>query len=247
VTVTGTLDWQDPRQPQGADAQLLDAFVPATSVTATEVCSPTLGIYDYLGVNLSFAVAVFCVVEVASTAIPFIPTQSIYVPAGGSPTLFFPYGGPIGDVLTVTVTFTPAVGAGGGFIIVDGLRSWPATQRPDGIVPCRNSLYASISWSTPSTTVIPAPGAGLAILVGAICQPIIVPAATLVAARLTGTMQGANCHLASAFATTGVIWSDEVECGPGILMDPNTAVTQLASATPATSYAGGIYYDIVSI
>jgi hypothetical protein len=247
VTYTGVPDWQDATIPQGGSDILYSAALAAGTSQWTIVCSQTLGVYPYLFIGLSFATAnTVEIVPASSFAIPG-QQQWQYAAAGGPVYFIIPYGGPIGDIITVNIYTTAVAGGAGGVVDVIGLRALPDGLMWNGVSPCAKSFFQPWTPTNGSSTLIASPGSNQCLLIGSISVPLIVPQAATVSARLSATKSGNTNNLANCFATSSISVGNNVDYGNGILLDPGTGVTAVASATPTTAFSGGVFYDIVAL
>lgn len=246
MTISGTPDFQNITQPQGGIDVLYENVLPNGSTAYTVDCSAVTGVYPYLVVSLLLTVANTC--TYTANSVNSLPGPGItrYIPPNTYINVYIPYGGKIGDLPQIGLTFANAVAGGGVNIQVWGQRSYPQGLMQIGAFECQNSLAAVWTPANGTTTIIAAPPAGGAILLGTIVPPIIEPQAALVISRCAITKQGAFFNVGWAMSDGSDYWQSSPDSGPGLLCDPATAVSQIGTALPTASFAGVVFYDILT-
>jgi hypothetical protein len=244
----GVPDWQDPTAPQGGNDRLINEEDIGSGLSSFNVNIPaTDAIYEALWVELVLGNASVVVAQLTSGFAGPWPALTQYVPANISTQWYIPYSGPVGDTPTVGFTFETATTTTDNAVTIYGIRRTPGPLRWDSVYPAIGKLSAGWTAANGTTTVLGAPTGGQQYLIKSIEPATGLPQATAMGFRLQCTVQNVTTNLAALILYTGGIFTNVIDCGDGILCDPNTAITQTGSGAPTTVYPGSILYDETQI
>lgn len=245
MTVVGSPDWQDIRQPQGSADQLETFTVGAGQFSDSVTLGETIGQYQRILVKCTPPTTTDISAGVVDAVTGFGGFYTRYTGPGATAYFYLPTSGILGQRNTVQLQFPTAIGTGGMPVEVWGMRSWPADLRYDGLLPCQNSQCISWPNVAGSSVIGFTPSPPFRFLVGAVIPPVIGNPGGNIFAVLSGSVAGIEATIATAFGGAAPASGFSAQFGPGILMDPGTSLTSQITAVAGGFFPGAVYYDLV--
>lgn len=231
---------------QGADLLLIDT---AQRLNPSHVFQPTLE-QAYGGLLIAteqLTAGVITVTVTPNTLNAPSWTQRQVNPGGGAVLDFCPpYPMIPGSTVAVTITSSPVQAVAGNTLIYGLGVAPPSLQgaqllRADGRPYPVGALSASVN-NVAGATAIPAPGAGVHILLASGIMIVQAAAAAGSTAILTATVNGAAVNICVAASANGAYTGPAIVVPPGgLLCDANTAVTFTTAGAPQIAQANLVY------
>jgi len=245
VTI-GAPDFQDPRQPQPVNDEVLSTTLAVGSTTLTQNLAKGTGIYEYYGITCTPPMA--CLIEVSLALPGAYNAFTLYrqTPAAGNPLFIIPATGFLETQPTLILTVSTPVVTTAMPITVYGYRVFPGGLRYDGLYPPQNSQAFTIPATAGFAVVGPTLPSPQRTLVGMIVPPAVILGAAAGGGYVQATVGGVNVNIATGAGAAGqpMTWNVP-QIGQGVLCDAGTQVT-VDLPTLASGVAGIGLYDIVT-
>jgi hypothetical protein len=247
MSLVGSTDFQDPRQPQPFQDRLGEGAVAVGSSSHTTVLSSFQGVYQYLAIEVQAQTPLLVVVNVAGNYGPNPYGFTRWCVPGSTTTFVIPATGFYATGVQVTVNTLPAVTVSALSYTVYGLRSFPTGLRYDGLYPAQNSQCFAIPYVSGTSAAGPYEPTPSRILVGALVPPACLMSSTTGTGAIYGDIGGTQINLATGAGLAGeyMVWNVG-EFGPGLLMDPGQTMAILLPPGISSGSPGALYYDVVT-
>lgn len=244
--VSGSPDWQDPRQPQGGADHLATFVVPAGSFFYNQALTETLGIYNRYLIRCIPPSTQQVSAQVTDSTTGIGGFYARYCAPGVYANFYLPASGILGQLNTVNLQFGSAIGTGGMTVQVYGMRYWPEGLRYDGLLPCQFSQAIQIPGSQFTGNLGFTPSPPYRFLVGAIVMPMLLTSGSNLQV-LEGAVAGVSVGLGTCVTdSAGTRSESNANFGPGVLLDPGSGLFYNCPNPVSFGVPGAVLYDLVT-